>query len=277
MTRPQKPWLDWRRERQQLSQILSRQGGVVRVQATSAGPLLEFAGALRSHLEHGQWSRPWRTIQFDPDNSNTRYFGEMTRQMERTLALSPDSPTELSLGSGTKIASDLNAASISINNSFNFGQNEYEQSVLQERRIDRIVANIRQRAKAEAFCFIFLQSESFLRQDLNRFRTLMWIERLESLANTCVLLLDFTRCAPHPSGDWPPTPDVNITLADEYDEPARENAVSDLASFLHAKGLEKSELEAQAYSRAVLDHHRGPATLYAQLAAVLASHKPTSP
>src|SRR6476661_8527719 len=98
MSRPQKPWLNWRPERESLSDLLSRRGGVIRVQTSPTGPLLEFANALRSELENGPSENPWTTIQFDSENSNTRYFGAMIRQIERSLHLQAEVASPISLG-----------------------------------------------------------------------------------------------------------------------------------------------------------------------------------
>ena len=116
---------------------------------------MEFANVVRSHLDHGEWTRPWRTIQFDPDNSNTRYFGEMTRQIERSMSLPPDVATPISLGDGSKVGADMVATEISITDSFNFGSGEYEQAVSHEQRARRIVQTIRERVERESFCFFF--------------------------------------------------------------------------------------------------------------------------
>lgn len=270
MIRPRKPWLDWRREKEAISEVLSRQGGVVRVQAGAAGPLIEFSNALRSHLDHGTWVRPWTTIQFDPDNANTRYFGEMTRQIERSLALPPDEMPTAILGSGSKVGSDLKATEITITNSFNFGHSEYDQSVIHERRARRIVQEIASRIEHESFCFLFLNSEGFNRYDLESFRNLLWVGGLRDLSTNGVMLVDLTRSNPRSDIEWPPSTPLNLVIADEYDSQSREHAIVDLSAFLLESGFETTDPEARAYSRAMLDNHKGPVTLYSQLAAVFA-------
>lgn len=272
MTRPQKPWLDWRAEKVLLADSIRRQGGVVRIQASDSGPLLEFASVLRSHLDHGEWQRPWVTIQFDPENSNTRYFDEMVRQMERSLSIPGELAQPTSLGAGSKLASDLQASAISITNSFNFGHSEYEQNLLQERRADRIAEIVGQRSHEQAVCIMFLQSEGFRRQDLEKFRALLWSDRLERLARDGVLIVDLTR-RPGGHGTWPPDVDLHLHLPDQYDSHSRQNAIEDLAELLYKGGREKTEAEALAYSRAMLDSHNTPSTLYAQLAAILATRR----
>ena len=267
MTRPHKPWLNWRREREALADLFSRPGGVVRVETSSSGPLLEFANALRSHLDHGNWPNPWKTIQFDSTNPNTRYYGEMVRQIERSLTLKPDTAPALSLIDGSKVASDLSASQINITDSFNFGSGEYEQAVANERRSHQIVQKIRERVKGESFCFIFVYSEKFLRHDLANFRDLLWKAGLADLTSQGVLLVDLASSRPRTDIEWPPSPELHLTLADEYDAHSREDAISDLAEFLVTSALEKTQLEAKTYSRAMLDSHKSPGALYAQLAA----------
>lgn len=99
---------------------------------------------------------------------------------------------------------------------------------------------------------------------------MLWNQKLEPLAATGVLLVDLTQNPESASGDWLPTPEVNLNLSSEYDEDARANAIDDLASFLLVNRLEASEIEAKTYSRSMLDSHCGPAALYGQLAAYLA-------
>jgi hypothetical protein len=268
VSRPQKPWLDWRGEREALADLFSRPGGVVRVETSPAGPLLEFANALRSDLDNGKWTKPWKTIQLDPDNSNTRYFGEMVRQIERSLSVKPDTVTPLSLGARSKVASDLSASQITITDSFNFGSSEYDQAVANEKRSRNIVNAIRERIERESFCFIFIYSEKFLRHDLASFRNLLWSAGLADLSSKGVLLVDLASSGPRTDIEWPPSPEVRLRLPDEYDTHSREHAISDLTDFLLASGLETTELEAKTYSRAMLDSHNGPSALYAQLAAI---------
>jgi hypothetical protein len=271
MTRPKKPWLDWTREREVLSPFLNRPGGVVRVQSTPHGPLLEFGNVLRSFLDHGNWEKPWTTIQFDPDNANTRYFGEMTRQIERTLALTADLPPAISLGDGSKLGSEMSATEIHITDSFNFGLGDYERSVADERRCQRIVAAIRNRVERESFCLIFVNSDQFNRKDLAIFRDLLWDAGLSELASSGVLLVDLTRSNPRADIEWPPSLDHTIKLDDEYDRQAREDAIADLARFLLDTGYQSTQAEAIAYSTGMLDNHKCATTLYAQLAATFAA------
>lgn len=275
MSRPPKPWLDWRRERDIIAKPLASRGGVIRVQASPAGPLMEFANAFRSHLDHGAWEYPWVTIQFDPDNSNTRYFGEMTRQIERSISLDPDAVPPISLGDGSKVGADLAATEITITNSFNFGSGEYEQAVVHERRAQRIIEAIKGRVARESFCFMFVNSERFPRQDLAHFQDLLWRKGLGALPAGGVLLVDLTRSGPRTDIEWPPDPAVGVRLADEYDPPAREDAITDLAAFLLESALETAASDARAYARAMLDSHAGPATLYSQLAAICAARSRT--
>lgn len=271
MTRPWKPWLDWRREREALIEPLKCGGGVVRVQASTDGPLLEFGNALRSLLDVGGWTRPWRTIQFDPVNPNTRYFGEMTRQIERSLSIPPDVMPPVVLGGGSKVGTDLTAEIISVSNSFNFGTNEYEQAVVHEQRAKRIIQTIKERVASESFCFLFVSSEDFPREALAGFLDLLWLDALADMAASGVLLVDLTRSNRRTDIEWPPSPAVNLSLADQYDEHTRECAIADLADYLLLRGLEKTRAEALAYSRAMLDHHNDAKSLYSKMGAIEAS------
>lgn len=271
MTRPVRPWIDWKQERTQIASLLNLQGGVLQVRCSTQGPLVEFSSALRSWLEHGDWTRKWTTVQFDAENSNTRYFGEMTRQIERSLSIPPGPISPLVAGAGSKIASDLRASAINISDSFN--GDGYSQAVLEEGRLDELLTAIRVTLENQAVCFLFMESEKFRRQDLRKFKELLWTDGLENHRTNGVLLVDLTRIPPDLTSDWPPCPDIELVLADSYDEAARDNAITDLTSLLLTAGLEESEAEASAYSRAMLDSHRGPATLYAQLAALFAAGK----
>ena len=115
-----------------------------------------------------------------------------------------------------------------------------------------------------------MNSERFLRRDLASFRDLLWLNGLGDLTAKGVLLVDLTRANPRSDIDWPPSSPLIVTLADEYDAQAREEAIADLSEFLLQSRLETTATEARSYSRGMLDNHRGPVTLYAQLAAVLA-------
>jgi len=276
MSRPKKPWLDWTREREVLTPFLNRPGGVVRVQSSPQGPLLEFGNALRSFLDHGSWKNLWKTIQFDPDNNNTRYFGEMTRQIERTLALTADVVPNISLGQGSKLGSDISGTEINITDSFNLGADEYNRVVADEKRCQRILSAIRQRVQYESFCLIFVDSDKFNRKDLGMFRDLLWEEGLSALTSTGVLLVDLTRSNPRADIEWPPSLDVAINLDDEYDRQAREQAIADLAAFLLETGHQPTHAEAIAYSRGMVDNHKTANTLYAQLAGIIASSYKTT-
>lgn len=244
----------------------------MRVQSSPEGPLMEFANALRSHLETGTWTNPWTTIQLDPDNSNTRYFDDMSRQIERSLSLSPLSASSLSLGPGSKVGSDISGTEVNVTNSFNIGLDGYESEVLREERSRRIINKIEERIGAESFCFLFVKSEQFERRDLASFRDLLWDGGMAELNCGGVLLVDLTTSTRRPDIDWPPTPDVNILLADNYDGESREHAIADVSKFLIGSGLETTETEAKAYSRAMLDSHRSPKSLYAQIAALMVDH-----
>ncbi len=270
MIRPQKPWFNWRDERAALATALDCQGGVVQVQASNNGPIMEFASVLRSELEHGKWPRPWVTVQFDPENANTRYFGEMLRQLERSLGLPASLPQSIAIGEGSKLGSGLSAESISISESFNFGSGGYEQSVANEERASRIVGSIRDRVSAEAFCLLFLDSPRFRRLDLADFGDLLWHRGLDELSVNGVLLVDLTCGMPRSDIEWPPSPRLKLALSDEYGSTAREHAIVDLTEWLLKFGYEKTFEAAEGYSRAMLDSHKGPKALYAQLSGLAA-------
>lgn len=265
--------MNWRAERNALRPILDRQSGVVRVFASANGPLPEFAAVLRSDLEQRASPRPWLTFQFDPVNSNTKYFGEILRQIEKKLGLDPTSPQPIAMGEGSKLASDISAQQVSIVNSFNFGDGDYERTVRLETRAKSVLDLLRQQRATRSFAFFFLESNGFERRDLAMFRDLLWDAGLEELARDNVLLVDLTRRGHTVNSQWPPVVDVDIAIADEYDEASRGHIREDLARFLTDRGLEIEPLAADAYARAVLDHHRSAATLYSYLAGLLASRR----
>ena len=265
--RPFKPWIDWRNERERLEPLLTRQGGIVSVTSSGKGPVEEFASVFRSALEHRDWPRPWRTVQFDPTNSRTRYFDEMVRQVERSLMLPPAPATQVALGQGSKLGSDLSATSISIENSFNFGADEYALEVARENRCSRVVQQVAQLCNTEPVCFLFVGAEGFLPRDLRAFRELIWDAGLSRFQASGVLLVTFSRDTLDRSIAWP-DPDVAVLLADHYDNASRQHAVEDLANQLMSERKYSVRESATAYSTGILDSHSGPATLYATLAAI---------
>jgi hypothetical protein len=265
--RPFKPWIDWRKERERLEPLLARQGGIVSVLSSNKGPIEEFASVFRSSLEHRAWPRPWRTIQIDPTNSRTRYFDEMVRQIERSLGLPPDSSTHVELGNGSKLGSDLNATSITIENSFNLGGDEYALEVAREKRCSRLVKHLIELCRTEPICFLFVGAEDFLPRDLRYFRELIWDAGLSRLQTSGVLLATFSRGTLERSIGWPEH-DVAVQLADHYDDVSRQHAVEDLANQLISDRKYTAPENATAYSTGIVDSHSGPATLYATLAAI---------
>lgn len=268
MTRPPRPWLNWRAERARLEPLLARQGGILEVTSSATGPLEEFASVFRSSLDHSAGAKPWRTVQFDPNNSRTRYFDEMLRQVERSLGLMPDTPNQYIFGEGSKLGSEISAGSVTIENSFNFGDDSYSAAVAREMRSKRLADYILEISKREAICFLFVESSSFHSTDLRNFVDLLWSQGLHRLAEGGFLLASFGRAPISDSICWPRA-DVSIRLGDDYDDRSREHAIEDLANYLLQIARYDNLTHAKAYSTGMLDSHVGPATLYSSLSAAL--------
>ncbi|MDH1701853.1 hypothetical protein [Comamonas terrigena] len=242
------------------------------MESSEKGPLEEFANVFRSALEHQNEPRPWRIVQFNPDDSQTRYFDAMVRQIERSLKMSAYIASPMVLGQGSKLGSDLNATTISIENSFNIEGDDYSREVAREARCRRIVDFLTKMCEKEPVCFLFVGAGEFLPQDLRHFRELIWDAGLVDFQSSGVMVVTFSHRALDQSISWP-SPDATVCLADNYDEESRQHAVEDLANQLILEGKYTMPEPATAYSTGVLDSHAGPATLYATLAAIASRMK----
>jgi hypothetical protein len=264
MTRPNVPTINWKNELARLARFLHHDGGVIHIRTTGESPSSAFAKALRSRMEHGEWQRPWHTIQIDGNNSATRYFSDMTYQLERTLGLPAhpirDANPTVMVGTAIDAGGNVDIRDIHINN---FPNGAHLQS-----RAQRIVAAVSESSAVKRLAILFFDSDNADQRELAAFRSLLWDDGLENLVGQGLLLIGFSDEQTDVS-HWLPPPDETIDLPSRYDSESARNAIEDLAAFAREHELYASYEEAKAFATAMVANNLKPKELYANFAGVL--------
>ncbi len=264
------PIIDWRQQLQTLKPYLTERGGVIRILVSEGSPASNFSKAIRMLMENGAGDRPWTSVQFDALNSNTHYLDDVVAQLDRSLELRDGD--SLSGGGGTvQIGTQIEAQTVEISNvEISHQEDEYVRTRRSLARLDRVADDIRARLQTERLGLIFLNSHTYDRDTLSRFRRLLWEERLQAMTELGLLLIDFSDPGQSHGSSWPPNPDVQIDLPERFDDASILHAQEDLEAFALDAAFAVNSGEADVFAATLLRSSASISDLYARLSLLMA-------
>lgn len=258
------PIIDWRRQITGLEPFFASRGGVVRVQASDGSPASNFSKAIRQLMTEGEWGRPWRCVQLDVRNPNTHYLEDVLAQLVRSLGL--EEAGSAVRDGGVQIGTGIEADRVEISNVKVISrEDEFARTSRSLLRIDQVARGIENRLEAERIALLFLNSHTFDKGTLSRFRSLLWDEYLEGMTEAGLLLIDISDPSRSECPDWPPDPDLLLDLPVWFDDDSRREAHADLAKMALNEALFSSPAEADAFAKTLLDTSETIRDMYARL------------
>jgi hypothetical protein len=270
VTLPAVPRIDWRQQFQALEPYFADRGGVVRVQVTDASPASNFSKAIRQLMVGGQWTHPWRCVQVDAQNSNTHYLEDVVVQLERSLELGTETAS-LVAGGVVQVGTGITAHSVEISNvEISHQEDDYVRAHRSHARLDRVADAIKERLETERIGLLFLNSHTYARDTLSRFRKQLWDPRLQALTDSGLLLIDISDPSRGCGPDWPPDPDLLLDLPERFDDASRLDAHADLAKLALAEAIAANADEAGMFATTLLNTSDTIRDVYAGLARMLA-------
>jgi hypothetical protein len=216
-------------------------------------------------MEHGCSSKPWLVVQLDADNSETHYLVGITRQFERLLGITPQAAVP-PIGNGAIVGSDFSAQEINIENSFNFGDDEYDATIRSEQRAGRIAGVLRERLATSRVGVIFLEPAKYDPAVLRAFRNNYWEQGLVEATSEGLLVLHFCEEKDLGRSSFTGEADLTVRIRSSFDDAALACATEDLAEFFLSCEMERTQDTAMARARGMLQMAKEPHLIYDRLA-----------
>ncbi|MGL5824085.1 MAG: hypothetical protein ACRCYU_04505 [Nocardioides sp.] len=252
--------IDWR---EQLSEILALRdhgaGGVVHIHAGAESPKAAFARVLRGELSSSSHDRSWRTVQIDPDNSNTHYLTDIVQQVSKSTGVSlviPSSSPTVQVANNLEAGGALLIKDVTINAGLGASAVTY---------VEALCESLRKLLPTRRVAIIFMNTHQYSVSDLDRMMSVLWIDALENLVPLGLVVVDIfdpveMACK---NSSWPPDSTILLDLPSAYDDRSRIAAVEDIATLTLEKGMCKSSEQAEVFANAIVTSHQDIRSVHA--------------